>query len=101
MEHQEILPECVQRFDRLDEKLDELIKRADRINGRYEKHMEESVKYRREVDRHEHLLGVIDKENQLMKDEKWNTSKNSQWRVGLIVGVIMTIFTAIVRFIGG
>jgi hypothetical protein len=101
MEHQEILPECVQRFDRLDEKLDELIKRADRINGRYEKHMEESVRYRREVDKHEHLLGVIEKENQLMKDEKWNTSKASQWRIGIIVGVIMTIFTAVVRFIGG
>jgi hypothetical protein len=94
MEHQEILPECVQRFDRLDEKLDELIKRADRINGRYEKHMEESVKYRREVDKHEHLLGVIEK-------EKLNSSKASKWRVGLIVGVVMTIFTAIVRFIGG
>jgi hypothetical protein len=94
MEHQEILPECVQRFDRLDEKLDELIKRADRINGRYEKHMEESTRYRRDVDRHEHLLSVIEK-------EKLNTAKASQWRVGLIVGVVMTIFTAIVRFIGG
>jgi hypothetical protein len=94
MEHQEILPECVQRFDNLSEKLDGLIQRADRINGRYEKHIEESVKYRREVDKHEHLLGVIEK-------EKLNTVKNAQYRVGIIVGIIMTIFTAVVRFMGG
>ena len=98
MEHQEILPECVQRFDRLDEKLDGLIKRADRINGRYEKHMEESVRYRRDVDRHEHLLGVIER-------EKLNTTKASQWRCSLIagasVGILSIIATVVVRLIGG
>jgi len=94
MEHQDILPECVQRFDSIAEKLDGLIQRTDRINGRYEKHLEDSVHYRREVDRHEHLLGLIEK-------EKLNSVKASQWRIALIVGVVMSLVTVATRLIGG
>jgi len=90
MENHDIRPECIQRFDRLNEKLDGLIQRADRINGRYEKHMEEGIKYRRDVDRHEHMLNIIEK-------EKLNSAKASQWRVGLIVGLVMSIVTVAVK----
>lgn len=61
-----------------DNKLDGVIKRLDRVNGRYEKHLDESVDYRRAVDEHEILLKQI-------KEEKHNTTKQSQWRIGIIV----------------
>ena len=50
MEHTEIIPECKQMFIRLEEKIDGLIQRADKVNGRYEKHMDESTLYRKKVD---------------------------------------------------
>jgi hypothetical protein len=86
MTHEKMLPECIQMFKRLDEKLDGLIDRADRINGRYEKHMDESVLFRKMVDRHDHFI-------ELAHEEKLNTAKASQWRVGIIVGVAMGIIT--------
>jgi hypothetical protein len=92
---QKILPECVQRFDSIAEKLDGLIQRTDRINGRYEKHLEDSVRYRRDVDRHEHLLGMIEK-------EKLNTAKASQWRCSLIaatsVGILSLLANIVLKF---
>lgn len=89
-----LLPECNQIFinlgkDNLDllkkieelkldlnEKLAQLIDRADKINGRYDKHLEESVVYRIEVEKHKLLLDGI-------KDVK-----------KLWFGVIFTIFMA-------
>ena len=100
--HDTLLPECKQMFARLDEKLDNLITRADRINGRYEKHMEESVLYRRFVDRHEQKIAHMEKEAEKAMSEKWNTAKASQWRVALIVGAVFSltnlIMLAILRF---
>jgi hypothetical protein len=92
-----IRAECVQMFRRLDEKLDGLISRADRINGRYEKHMIDGEVYRKSVLRHEHLL-------ELMEKEKLNTNKASQWRIGLIVGGLcsgVTILMSLVSFYAG
>jgi hypothetical protein len=87
-----ILAECVQRFDRLDEKLDMLIDRSDRIDSRYEKHIETSTAYREKVERHDHLLSLIEK-------EKLNTLKASQWRIGIIVGCIVGIVTTAARIL--
>jgi len=93
--HKNILPECIEMFKNVNYKLDQLIERADKINGRYEKHIDESSKYRKSVDRHDHILDLMEK-------EKYNTSKNAQWRVGLIVGVVMGLLTLASKlFIGG
>jgi hypothetical protein len=92
MERMEVLPECKEMFKALDNKLDQLIERSDRIDHRYERHIEESVKYRREVDKHELLLNLIEK-------EKLNTMKASQWRVGLIVGGVVGVITTLARIL--
>lgn len=85
-----ILPECVQMFKNVEFKLDQLIDRADKINGRYEKHLDSSESYRKLVDQHEYALDLI-------KNEKFNTAKLSQWRVGLIASVMTAVLTTIIR----
>ena len=91
-EHTSILAECVQRFDNLSEKLEMLIARSDRINGRYENHLEESTPYRSKVDRHEHRLELMEKSAEKALSEKWNSTKAAQWRIGLIIGGILSLF---------
>lgn len=62
-----------------------------RINGTFDaidKHIEEGKSYRNEITK----LGVI-VEN--IVQEKNNTTKASQWRVGLIVGLCCSIPTAV------
>ena len=56
MEHSQITSECREIFKRVDEKLDALIGRADKINGRYDKHMDEGVSFRAMVMQHEEKL---------------------------------------------
>ena len=46
------LAECTLRYNNIVEKLDGLCQRLDKINGRYEKHLEESIPYRAEVNEH-------------------------------------------------
>lgn len=48
--HKTLLPECREIFIRLEEKIDNLITRADKINGRYEKHIDTSSNYRKQID---------------------------------------------------
>jgi len=68
--------------------LEDAVKRLDkRINGTFDtigQHIAEAPEYRSRID-------VIDNTIKLMKEEKFNTTKNSQWRIGLIVGVICTL----------
>lgn len=54
--HETMLPECVEIFRRIEEKVDSLIQRADKINGRYEKHLEESVGRIAQIERHDESL---------------------------------------------
>ena len=68
--------------------LEDAVKRLDkRINGTFDtigQHIAEAPEYRSRID-------VIDNTIKLMREEKLNTTKNSQWRIGLIVGVICTL----------
>ncbi len=59
MEHQGILAECEQVFKRLDEKLNTLVNNAEKINGRYEKHIEDSIYYRNRVERHDEKMKLL------------------------------------------
>jgi hypothetical protein len=59
MHHDGILPECNQVFIRLEDKIDSLIDRTDKINGRYEKHMEESQIYRHKVTKNDIRIVII------------------------------------------
>ena len=58
-EHIELLPECKQMYLRVEDKIDNLIERADKINGRYEKHMDEGNYYRNKVERHDEKMKVL------------------------------------------
>jgi hypothetical protein len=54
-----LIPECKEIFRRLDEKMDRLLNYTDKINGRYEKHIEESTPYRIQIERQEVNLNSI------------------------------------------
>lgn len=49
MGHNDILPECADRLGRVESKVDTLIENTNKINGRYDKHLEESQVYRQKV----------------------------------------------------
>ena len=72
------------------------IKRLDnRINGTFDTigdHIKESPEYRTKIDKMETLLGTI-------KQEKLNSVKASQWRIGLICGGLPTIVLIILKAI--
>jgi hypothetical protein len=53
-------------------------------------HVITSTKYRTMTEKHEETLKNI-------KEEKLNTTKNAQWRVGLIVGVCMSILVTVIN----
>jgi len=55
-QHNSLLPECTEIFKRLEEKIDSLIIRADKVNGRYERHIDSSNDYRKQVDQNTIIL---------------------------------------------
>ena len=82
--HMEMLPECIQVFKRVEEKIDELVNSTRLINGRYQKHLEEAIPYRSKVDGIEKLQienGVYKKQVVLS-----------------LIGVIFAIILQIVTF---
>ena len=68
--------------------IDSSVKRLDdRINGSFEKigeHITESEIFRGKVIKHEQILKIV-------QEERLNTVKASQWRIGIIVGIIIAI----------
>jgi chromosome segregation ATPase len=95
-------PECIQKenigtLKEAAENLKEAVQRLDkRINGTFDtigKHIAEAPIYRSKLD----VLEALVKKN---KEEKLNTTKNSQWRIGIIVGIISTVGNIIMRFFG-
>ena len=80
MGHTEILPECNQVFIRIEQKIDELVENTRAINGRYQKHLEESIPYRGKVDSHEKTL-----------------TENVVYRRQIISALIGIVFTIIVQ----
>ena len=77
MEHSNLLPECKQIFLRLEEKIDSLINRADKINGRYEKHINES-------ELHRYSVTIL-----------WFVAQGIKWAIG--GGILTTLILFIMR----
>ena len=70
-----------------------IIRLDKRCNGTFDaigKHMNEAPDYRSKID-------ILMNQVKDIKEEKNNTTKASQWRVGLIVGVIMGLLSIIVN----
>lgn len=57
--HDRMLEQCQEVFKGIEFKLDTLIEHDDKINGRYEKHLDESKIYRENVVKHEQQLKDI------------------------------------------
>lgn len=55
-QHVDVLPQCIEMFRRVEEKVDLLITRADKINGRYEHHLEESIIRVAQIERHDEAI---------------------------------------------
>lgn len=82
--HMEMLPECIQVFKRVEEKIDVLIDYNKEINGRYQKHIEESVPFRSKV-------AEIDREI-----AKHDVYKNQL--TGAMTGIVFAIIVQVVSF---
>ena len=82
--HFEPLAECVERNKYILEKLSGLVDRFDRINGRYDTHLVESITYRTAVDMHTKRFD--------------SSEKQTQWIIGLMAGVLTTMVMQVVTF---
>src|SRR3990167_4593907 len=72
--NQAMINQCNEIFKRLEDKLDGLIEYDKKINGQFEKHIDESYRYRTKIDIHEEQLKNI------------NTLK--RWWYGAIITII-------------
>lgn len=82
--HQEPLAECIERYKAICDKLDALVIRFDRINGRYDAHLVESVSYRAAVDAH---------------NKRFDTMENqTRWIIGVLISTTLTIIIQISTF---
>ena len=81
----EVLPECVQIFNRIEEKLDNLVTKADKINGRYDEHLAEAIPYRGKVDMHDNKFCQME--------------AHRRWLIGLQVSTLTIIVLQIVGFV--
>ena len=59
MQHFIMLPECLQVFKRIEDKIDVLVKYDEKMNGKYEEHIKDSVYYRNRVERHDEKMKVL------------------------------------------
>jgi len=87
--HQYPLAECIERNKNIADKLDQMITRLDKINGRYEKHLEEAVPIRAMVTMHEERLGAI--------------VAHRHWIIGVVTSVVFTLLIqtgALIYFYG-
>lgn len=58
--HMEPLAECIERYKSICDKLDGVMQRLDKINGRYDAHLTEAVSYRSAVDAHTQRFDQLD-----------------------------------------
>jgi len=82
--HEQPLAECMERHKSMCDKLDNLIYRLDKMNGRYDDHLKEAIPYRAAVDSHTKKFDQI--ENQ------------TRWVVGTLVSVILSMLIQISTF---
>lgn len=78
--HMDMLPECIQVFKRVEEKIDELVTSTRAINGRYQKHLEEAIPYRSKVDEQERKI-----------------TENSVYKKQIMLSMIGVIFAIILQ----
>lgn len=78
------LAECVERYHSVIDKMDCLIQRFDKINGKYDSHLIEAVSYRAAVDAHTKRFDA-------MQDQ-------TRWMIGLMISIVLTIIAQIVTF---
>ena len=92
MGHECIQQENIGALKEAADTLKDAIERLDtRINGSFKQigdHINESPVYRSKIE-------VLEREVSNMKEERLNTVKASQWRIGLIVGVLMGLMNII------
>ena len=82
--HTQPLAECVERYNHIVDKLDGLIQRLDKINGRYEKHLDEAIPYRGKVDEHTEKFTRMD--------------TNGRWAMGIQISTVIAIVVQVVTF---
>lgn len=90
--HDTPLAECIERYKRLEDKImavlsvvQEVRLEQVKINTRYEKHLEEAIPYRSQVDAHETRFEQND--------------VHGRWLVGILVSILVTIFLQIGTFV--
>jgi len=82
--HMQPLAECLERNKAIFDKLDTLILRLDKMNGRYDSHLIESVTYRTVVGAHTKRFDAAEKQ--------------TQWIIGLMVSMLFTIVLQVCTF---
>jgi hypothetical protein len=92
VEHITPLAECTERYKRVEDKIDNinfsirgLVEKSDKINGRYEHHLEEAIPYRSKVD---------EQERKLLLNESFNRQM-----VGIQISVVLSILIQIGAFV--
>lgn len=88
--------ESIGRLKEAVENLTKSITRLDdRVNGTFEiigKHIEEAPTYRSKIE-------MLEREVEIITREKLSSIKQSQWRIGIISGSVIGIFTVIINLI--
>ena len=82
--HLQPLAECLERNKAIFDKLESLILRLDKMNGRYDSHLIESVTYRTAVEAHTKRFD--------------SAEKQTQWIIGLMVSMLLTIVLQVCTF---
>jgi hypothetical protein len=82
--HQTPLAECVERYNNIVDKLEGLILRLDKMNGRYDTHLVEAISYRATVDVHTKKFDEM--------------TAHRRWLIGIQISTISMIAVQIVTF---
>lgn len=73
-----INPEC---------KMQQAWARQGMLNDKFYRHVKEGE----EEGGHRDRLGQVEREVKMIKEEKLNTTKNAQYRIGIIVGIVCSL----------
>jgi hypothetical protein len=82
--HESPLAECIERYKRIDEKLDMVISRLDKVNGRYEKHMDDSI----------NRVAMLESHDSILKDYV----SIKAWIRGLTFTMVLVLFSGAVAW---
>ena len=82
--HNKPLAECIERYKAVCERLEVVLDHLDKMNGRYDNHLLESVTYRAAVDAHTKRFD--------------SSEKQTQWFIGVLLSMITVIVVQISTF---